>query len=162
MFKTIFILLLITSLQADKLFFLPDESKQVLKLYKKSILNAKNSIDIAMYNFSYKPIQRQLLKASKKGVKIDLIFDKKNEENKKSAYNKLCTKKNFSCYIVDSAKMHIKAILIDNEVAMFGSANFKEESFESNYELIYTTSKKKIINKIESGFKKLKLESSVR
>ncbi|WP_172658505.1 phospholipase D-like domain-containing protein [Aliarcobacter lanthieri] len=49
----------------------------------------------------------------------------------------------------DKNKMHIKAMLIDDNLALIGSTNFTKKSFEENYDLIYISKDEKLISKLK-------------
>ena len=74
--KLLFMLLLVVSTYSNELFTLPDESNFLKEKIRYEILSSKESIFIAMYNFSYKNIAKDLIKASKNGVKVLLFWIK--------------------------------------------------------------------------------------
>ena len=50
--------------------------------------------------------------------------------------------------IISKEKMHLKVAVIDSKIAILGSTNWTEESFEENYDFIYITNEEKIINSL--------------
>lgn len=72
----------------------------------------------------------------KKQKKDDEVLDLLKENGIKTIINK------------DKNKMHLKVALIDSSKAIIGSTNWTKESFEENYDLIYITDDKKVIDKI--------------
>lgn len=46
--------------------------------------------------------------------------------------------------------------IFDDETVIFGSLNWSEASFEDNYEIIYITDDKKVVNKSKKIFIDLK------
>ena len=148
-FLLLFMLSLSTSLYAkDKIYFLPKESKEAKKDIIKLIEKSNKKIDIAMYNFSYKKFYKALKKASKSGVDVTLIYGK----------SKLKLDKSFKL-IETKKKQHIKLAIIDNQYVIFGSANWKKESFGENYEIINITDDKKKVKRFIEIFKELKEEN---
>jgi phosphatidylserine/phosphatidylglycerophosphate/cardiolipin synthase-like enzyme len=135
----------INALAIDKVYFLPKESLQVKQDIINLIDNAKEKIDIAMYNISYKKFHKALKKASKRGVKITIIYQK----------SKLDLYKNFKL-IKTERKQHIKLAIIDNKVVIFGSANWKKTSFNKNYEIINIIDDKIKVARFAQIFKELK------
>lgn len=87
--KIIFLLLFVGSLVANDIFVLPKDSKKLEDRLSYEILNAKKEIFVAMYNFSYKKIAKDLIKSSKDGVKITVLLDKSKVEDDSEVYNLL-------------------------------------------------------------------------
>jgi len=142
----IIVLILISNIFAiDKLYFLPTQSKLAQKDIIHYINNSHKSIDIAIYNLNYKKFIKALNKASKKGVKITIYYYKK-----KAKLNQ-----NIKTYKVDT-KLHTKIAIFDKKIVEFGSANWKKESFKQNYEVIYITDKKDIVDKFNNFITTLK------
>ena len=148
-FKFILLLSLSISLFGlDEIYFMPNDSIKAKKDICKLLKNANSSIDIAMYNFTFKKFNNGLKKALKNDVKIVIIYNK--------------TKLKFSKkieLIKTKRKQHIKLAIIDNRYAIYGSANWKEESFGENYEIINITDDKKRVKKFIKIFKQLKGEN---
>ncbi len=142
--KLLFMLLLVVSTYSNELFTLPDESNFLKEKIRYEILSSKESIFIAMYNFSYKNIAKDLIKASKNGVKVTVVLDKSKVE-----YNFL-KEANIKVIIPnDSKKMHLKTMIFDDKLALIGSLNFTKKSFENNHDLVYFTKDRKIIQKLK-------------
>ncbi len=142
----LFIFITSTSIYAkDEIYFLPKDSQNVKKYILKFINNADKKIDIAMYNLSYKKFHKALKKASKKDVKVTIIYGK----SKLKFYKKLKL-------IQTKRKQHIKLAIIDDKIAIFGSANWTEDSFGKNYEIINITDDKQKVKKFIEIFKELK------
>ena len=149
MLKVLFLFIfLVLNLYSNEIYLLPTDSKKAQKEISSTILNAKSEIFIAMYNFSYKDFAKDLIKASKNGVKITVLFD--NKKTKKDDEILDLLKENGIKTIInkDKNKMHLKIALIDSKIAIIGSTNWTEESFEENHDLIYITDDKKVITKL--------------
>ena len=142
------ILLSISSFAVDTIYFLPQDSNKAKKHIVKLINNAQSKIDIAMYNFTYKKFAKALDKASKNNVDVTIVYDK----------TKLKFNKNIKL-IKSKRKQHIKMAIIDDKYVIFGSANWKKESFSENYEIINITDNKKKLKKFIKIFKQLKEEN---
>ena len=150
MFKKILLicLLVISSFSFDKIYFLPDESSAVQKEIIDLIENAHTSIDIVMYNIDYKKFEKALRKASKNGVNVVILYEK----------SKLKFHKNIKL-VKTKRKLHIKLAIIDKKFAIYGSANWKKESFEENYEIINITDEKEKIQKFQEIVEKIKRDN---
>ena len=150
MFKKLLIvcLLVVSSFGYDKIYFLPTEAKIAQKEIVELIENAKLNIDIVMYNIDYKKFEKALKKASKNGVNVSIVYEK----------SKLKFHKNIKL-IKTKRKLHIKLAIIDNKFAIYGSANWKKESFEENYEIINITDEKEKIKKFQQIVEQIKREN---
>ena len=154
MFKIILIsLFLVLNLYSNEVYILPKQGEQIKDKISESITNAKSEILVAMYNFSYKKFAKDLVDASKNGVKITVFLDAKKvkEDPEISEY----LKKNNIKVVLVKDKMHLKVALIDSKVAIFGSTNWTKESFEENYELIYISEDEKTVKTLSSFIKSL-------
>ncbi|XPV70119.1 MAG: phospholipase D-like domain-containing protein [Halarcobacter sp.] len=150
------ILLLLSSLNCDdKIYLFPNESKKAIKDIELLIKESKTQIDVAMYNFSKKSLAKLLIKAHENGVLINVFFDSKKIKDKSSEY-KLLKKNGINCYIIDDAKLHTKLAIFDKKTALFGSLNWTKDSFSENYEILYITSKKDVLSKLNRFIKNLK------
>jgi len=150
MIKLIFIILALASFSFgfDKVYFLPNDANKAKENISKLLENADKTIDIAMYNFTYKKFNKAIQKAIKNGVKVTIIYNKtKLKLNKK--INLIKTKR----------KQHIKLAIIDDKFIIYGSANWKKESFGENYEIINITNDKKRVKKFIKIYKQLKEEN---
>lgn len=146
-FKSLLVVLLaINTYAVDELYFLPQDAKKVEKKIEKLLKNSNSSIDIAMYNFKHKKFRKALKKAHKNGVEISLYLDQ--EKAKK-------TKLNFINSKTFDEKMHIKALVVDKKTVVFGSANWKKESFGKTLEVIYISDDPKIVDQFNKIFVKL-------
>ena len=154
MFKIVLIaLFLVLNLYSNEVYILPKQGEQIKDKISESITNAKSEILVSMYIFSYKKFAKDLVDASKNGVKITVFLDAKKvkEDPEISEY----LKKNNIKVVLVKDKMHLKVALIDSKVAIFGSTNWTKESFEENYELIYISEDEKTVKTLSSFIKSL-------
>mgnify|MGYP005990044419 FL=1 len=136
----------ITSTNLNEIYFLPKEAKETKNSILKHIKNAEKSIDIAMYNFSYKKFAKELVSSSKKGIKINIILDKSKVDKNDKIYKFL--KNNGINIKIANKKLHTKIAIFDESIALLGSINWTKESFKDNYEVVMFTEDKKIISKM--------------
>ena len=142
----IIILILLQNIYSyDKLYFLPKDNKEAKKSIISLIKNAKNSIDLAIYNISYNKFIKELNKKSKEGVEINIFNYKKD--------NKF--HKNIKFYKTKD-KMHTKIAIFDKKVVVFGSANWKKNAFTKNYEVVNITNEEEKVKKFNNFFIELK------
>ncbi len=144
---------LVINLFANEIYILPKQSEDIKDKISESITSAKHEILIAMYNFSYKKFAKDLVEASKNGVKITVFLDAKKVKDDSEIFDFL--KKNDIKVILVKDKMHLKLALIDSKTAIFGSINWTKESFEENYELVYISEDKKTIAELTTFIKTL-------
>ena len=136
------LLLSITLYAKEYIYFLPEDSKLAKDHIVKLIKNSKTSIDIAMYNLGYKKFIKQLKKAKKNGVDVNIVYDKGADLSKLEA-KKI------------KEKLHTKLAIFDKKIVVFGSANWTKASFSENYEIIYISDDEKLVNKFNKFFKGL-------
>lgn len=137
----------------DEIYFFPKDSKIVEEKLINYIKESKDSIDIAMYNLSYKKLLKELKKASKRGIFINLYLDKAKLK-KSSKINKFLEETGIKYKILDK-KNHLKLAMFDKKIAILGSLNWTKESFEENYEVIYITKNKDELKQIKNIFNEL-------
>jgi len=152
----IFVLLVSFVYGRDDIYFLPKDSVKFEKSLEKLIKKANFSIDIAVYNFQYQKIAKLLKKAAKDDIKVNIIFDNKKTQSKKSQDKKLCDQKNINCTIVKNKKQHIKLMIFDQKVAILGSLNLTKDSFKKNYEMVLITDDNKILDQINKKYQNLR------
>lgn len=134
------------STSVNEVYFLPKEANKTKENILSLIKNAKKSISIGMYNFSYKKFAKELVSSSKNGIKIKIILDKSKISKNNKMY-KYFKNNGIDVKIADK-KLHTKVAIFDENVAVLGSINWTKESFKDNYEVVLFTKDKKIINKM--------------
>jgi sugar-specific transcriptional regulator TrmB len=93
-------------LNQNQTFFLPQQGTEAKDKIVELISASKENIKISMYNFSYKKFAKELVDASKKGVKVEVILDKEKVEEDDDIYKYL--KNNGVVIIIPKKKLHIK------------------------------------------------------
>ena len=156
-------------LLASELYFLPFEAEKAEKKLLQWIDTSKYSIDIAMYSFTNKTIAKRLKNAAQRGIKISIISD--FEQAMKNRYSKigyLAKYKNIAIRLLKGkyvkrgeyyGKMHMKLAIFDNKKVAFGSANWSNAAFKSNYELIYFLKDYKQAKKAQKYFNRLFMQA---
>ncbi len=105
-----------------------------------TIVNAINAADseilVAAYSFSSKPIARALYTATKRGVPVQIILDRKQPTVHYSMANDLVI--NGLAVRVDRREplMHMKTIIIDGKILIAGSYNFTASAEHRNAEIL--------------------------
>jgi len=131
---------------AEKLYFLPDDGKKAEKEIVKLITHSHQNIKIAIYTFTNKKMLNAIKKVARRGVKVQIIADYESNKNQlhysivpilKKLRNikvKLLRGKGGGNY---KGIMHIKMLIIDDRVVVFGSANYTYSAFYKNFEILY-------------------------
>jgi phosphatidylserine/phosphatidylglycerophosphate/cardiolipin synthase-like enzyme len=100
----------------------------------REIDRARSEILVQAYSFTSAPIAKALLKAHKRGVKVQAILDKSQKTQKYSSASFLMNS-GIPTYIDDKhAIAHNKIIIIDRAVVITGSFNFTKAAEEKNAE----------------------------
>lgn len=148
--KIILLILLFTiQIFASEVYLLPDDSDGAKEKISSLIKDSKESIFFSIYTFSYKKIAKDLIEAHKNGVKVTVLFEKEKIKEDNTIYNMLIKNGIKTITLNDKRKMHLKAMLIDDSIAIIGSANYTKKSFEENIDLIYVTQDEKLISKLK-------------
>ena len=116
------------------------ERSFIRSAFRVAIAGASESVTIASPYFIPGPrVIRSLLRAAGRGVKVRLLLPHKSDVPlvrlvSRTYYTQLL-KNNVQIFELDSAVLHAKVLLIDDNWTMVGSANMDPRSFHRNYEL---------------------------
>jgi phosphatidylserine/phosphatidylglycerophosphate/cardiolipin synthase-like enzyme len=100
----------------------------------REIDQARSEIRVQAYSFTSAPIAEALLKAHKRGIKVEVILDKSQKTQKYSSSTFL-TNARIPTYIdARHAIAHNKIIIIDQSVVITGSFNFTKAAEDKNAE----------------------------
>lgn len=120
------------------------------------INNAKEELNIAIYNLDNENIVEAISAAAERGVSIKIIADGENTENKDS--KKIIDELealNIPVKINTDEKMHIKLTISDNETVVTGSFNYTKDSAEDNQEILLTVSDSKLTSAMNDTFNEM-------
>lgn len=134
-----------------------DPAKNLLEV----INNTTNKLDIAIYNIDHQDIITAIMKAKQRNVKIRLIVDNDNAQNKDS--KKLLAKlhaANIPIKINEEKKMHLKLTISDTKTIVVGSFNYTEESANENIEVLINFENKPLSEELSDIFDQLWNDSS--
>ncbi|HBB17421.1 MAG TPA: phospholipase D family protein [Syntrophus sp. (in: bacteria)] len=100
----------------------------------REIDRARSEILVQAYSFTSAPIAHALLKAHRRGIRVEVILDKSQKSQRYSSFTFL-TNTSIPTYIdAEHAIAHNKIILIDRSVVITGSFNFTKAAEEKNAE----------------------------
>ena len=146
-----FILIITISINCfgfETIYFLPKDSKKAKKDITKLLKNSKKSIDIAIYNFTYKKFNKAIDKAIQNGIDVTIIYQKT-----KLKFNKKID------LIKTKRKLHIKLAIIDQKYIIFGTANWTKDSFGKNYEIVTISDDKDKVKQMIKIIERIKKEN---
>jgi|GEM_PF-546962 len=98
------------------------------------INKAKDSIFVQAYSFTDRDIAQALVEAAKKGVKVQVLLDKSNRNDKRSAKNLIIQHNLPLRFDSPPGIAHNKIIIIDNQTVISGSYNFSAAAYTRNTE----------------------------
>ncbi len=119
------------------------------------INTSRKSVDIAMYNFTSRPLSHALVLAKRRGLRIRVVLDRNSNDPKTNQYTKYLYLKN-NAIDVRFAKphrhwdrdgiMHNKFAVIDDKIVITGSANWTASAFVINDENVVVINRRDIAN----------------
>jgi phosphatidylserine/phosphatidylglycerophosphate/cardiolipin synthase-like enzyme len=137
--------------------FSPNEGSEALVI--KVIDSANTKIDMLAYSFTNVPIARALMKAAKRGVKVTLVADYKENitEDKYGSARKALSavqKSGAEVRVIDVYPvMHDKSIVADGETTQNGSFNYSDAAAHKNSENVFVNwQNKKLADVYEKHF----------
>jgi len=136
-----------------KVFFSPHGGCQ--EAVVSEIGSAHDNLDIAMYDFTLRPVAQAVLEAKARGVKVRIVFDSAQikEEYSKSRY--LIKKGVDVRFKLGPGIMHNKFAIIDDQVVLTGSFNWTVSAEKKNSENLLVIKDKELAQKYEKQFKLL-------
>ncbi len=99
-----------------------------------AIENAKESLLVQAYSFTSVPIAERLIRAHKRGVKVQVLLDRSQRSQKYSTFDFLISAGIPTLIDAAHAIAHNKIMIIDNEMVITGSFNFTKAAEEKNAE----------------------------
>lgn len=151
-----------------------------LPAVKSALENAKYSIDIVMYFINFDPsvkkslvneLVEELINAHKRGVKVRVILDQNidfalwneggewQKQDKNVALFTYLKKQGIEVYYDNLfVTTHSKAIVIDKEIVIVGSANWTESSLRKNWEASCLIKSKDLAKQFLDDFSKISID----
>ncbi len=119
----------------------------------KSIENAEQSINIAMYSLTDSEISRAIVRAKERGVVIRIYLDSK-EVNAEHSKSRFFIKEGIENIRLSSNRylMHNKFAIIDNKIVITGSYNWTASAGQRNDENLLVLDEEKIVKKYQDYF----------
>ena len=98
------------------------------------INRAKDSVFVQAYSFTDRDIAKALVGAAKRGVKVRILLDKSNRNDKRSAKDIVVQNALPLRFDSPSGIAHNKVMVIDRSIVLSGSYNFSAAAHSSNTE----------------------------
>jgi phosphatidylserine/phosphatidylglycerophosphate/cardiolipin synthase-like enzyme len=119
----------------------------------KSIENAEESINIAMYSLTDSEISRAIVRAKERGVAIRIYLDSK-EVNAEHSKSRFFIKEGIKNIRLSSNRylMHNKFAIIDNKIVITGSYNWTASAGQRNDENLLILDEEEIVKKYQDYF----------
>lgn len=118
--------------QHIELWVLP-ENKEAVARIKNLFKSAKKSIQVAMFTFTRIDFAEELIEASLRGIRVNVILDRYSGSGASAKVAKLLDKKNVAVNLSTGNKLlHTKCALIDENILVTGSANWTKAAFQEN------------------------------
>ena len=121
----------------------------------KELAKAQNTIEIAMYSFTSRPIAQELDKLKVKNVKIRIILDKDQETQKYSKSRYFIQRGYEVKYDSGSGLMHNKFAIIDQKLLITGSFNWTAGAEHKNEENLLILDDPTLVQKYAERFEYL-------
>lgn len=128
--------------------------------------SAKSSIRIATYNMDVEEFHHILEEKLSQGVAVEFAVDFKLSYTTNVVWNSLRPRPGLVRYRLPvfrgaNPQMHNKIIVIDNELVLFGSANFTYSGLVANYENILAVSKPEVVAQFNAELDELRANALV-
>lgn len=116
-----------------KAYFSPDGG--ALKAITRHIDQATREILVQSYIMTSKPVETALINAFRRGVHVEIIFDKDEQKERKYVTSKIFKAQGIAVWLDDRhACSHNKVIIIDRDTVITGSFNFTYAAERRNAE----------------------------
>ena len=122
---------------------------------------AKSTVLVQAYSFTSAPIAKALLNAHKRGVKIEVIFDKSQKAQKYSSATFLYNQGIPVKIDAQHAIAHNKVMIIDGETVITGSFNFTKAAEENNAENLLVIRERKLAERYIKNWEEHERHSEV-
>ena len=107
--------------------------------------SAKYKVQAIVYKFEVRSLLDAIVRANKRGVKIQILVDGK-EAKKKNSLVKLAKEKGVKIRKWKQSKLHAKLLIIDEKTVITGSFNWTKAANDKNIEILIIEDKKAIVD----------------
>jgi len=116
-----------------KAYFSPDGG--ALKAITRQIDQATREILVLSYIMTSKPVESALINARRRGVQVEVIFDRDGQKERKYVTSKMFKARGIAVWLDDRhACSHNKVMIIDRGTVITGSFNFTSAAEKRNAE----------------------------
>ena len=128
---------------------------------RQALDNAKTTVLVQAYSFTSAPIAEALVRAHKRGVKVQVILDRSQRTQKYSSADFLVNSGISTRIDAAHAIAHNKVIIIDNEVVITGSFNFTKAAEEKNAENLLVINHRQLAAQYTENWRRHEAHSQV-
>ena len=118
-----------------------------------TINTAQHTIDVQAYNFTSMPIMQALASAEDRGVKVEILLDKSNSQQRYQYVTSFLQENNIP-FMIDyrPAIAHNKVMVIDDSTVITGSFNFTDSAQKRNAENLLIIHDPTLAQQYEANF----------
>jgi phosphatidylserine/phosphatidylglycerophosphate/cardiolipin synthase-like enzyme len=121
--------------QTLQLWFLPDHKETSSKELINLLRSAEKTIRVAMFTWTRRDFAEELVKAAKRGVKVETALDYTSAKGASSHIAEYLQQNKIPLQLgATSSLLHHKFVLIDDKILVNGSANWTKAAFTQNDE----------------------------
>jgi len=180
MILTIFFFFLLSTLHLPHAIGLPAEDVQLVvdvqyfQVAKKMIQEAKHSIQVMMFEMGYYDqhpntpsnlLIKELIDARKRGVKVEVILEVKEGEDRTTQRNRhtgkiLSEGRVEVIYDSLSKTTHSKLMVVDGQLSLLGSTNWTYYALTNNHEISVLIRSKEVAKELIDYFNRVKATGS--
>lgn len=116
--------------------------------------SAVGSIEMAAYEFTNLYIEKALVEAVKRGVKVAMVLEKKETLGRQASFHDMLEKAGADIRLISprGGKMHDKYIIVDGKTVEWGSYNYTESAEYKNFENAVFASESTVAQQYHTDF----------
>jgi phosphatidylserine/phosphatidylglycerophosphate/cardiolipin synthase-like enzyme len=119
----------------------------------RELQHARREILVLAYSFTSKPIAQALIEAKKRGVHVEMLLDRSNEQETSSELGPLLEQGVAPLIDAQHAIAHNKVMIIDHRTLITGSFNFTHQAEAENAEnLLLIKGHPQLVNAYRENF----------
>lgn len=118
--------------QEIELWMLPDDTQAVNRVMQ-ALRSAQKVMRIAMFTFTRMDFAEEIIRASKRGVKVEIVLDRYSSKGSNAKVVRTLEKGGIAVRLSTGRDLlHYKFVEIDDKILINGSANWTNNAFKAN------------------------------
>lgn len=119
--------------QPAEFWFLPDDGQAAIGRIKDLMRTAKKTIRVAMFTWTRLDFAHEIIRAAKRGVKVEVVIDQNSGKGASAQVVKLLKDSHINVHLSKGpGLLHHKFMEVDSRVLVNGSANWTKAAFRNN------------------------------